>query len=230
MILEVRGLSVSYRGIQAVRDTSLDIPEGSVTCIVGRNGAGKSSLVGAIAGIVRSTGACVLDGHSMTNRSAAHRARAGVSLVPESRRIFGTLSARENVIIGAPRRRQDWIAKYEEVLELFPDIVRFQHRAGKDLSGGEQQMVAIARALMRSPKLLILDEPSLGLAPIIVDRVMASVELLAQRGQSILLVEQNARLALGLSQRAYVMSLGRLKQVDHRAEDFDDETIMSLYL
>ncbi|NKQ56159.1 ABC transporter ATP-binding protein [Amycolatopsis sp. K13G38] len=231
MMLEVENLSVAYKGIHAVNGISFTVPAGGITCMIGRNGAGKSSTVGAIAGFVKASGGrVVLDGRDLTHTSTAGRSRAGVALVPENRRIFGTLTAAENVMLGAPSSRGDAQARFAEILELFPAIRTFQGRGGHQLSGGEQQMVAISRALMCSPKVLILDEPSLGLAPIVVKAVFAAIEELASAGQAILLIEQNGRAALRISQRAYAMSLGQVHELDHRSAGFDERELHALYL
>jgi len=229
-MLEIRSLSVSYNGIVAVRDASLTARPG-ITCLVGRNGAGKSSLVNAIAGIVKATsGAIILDGKDLIPESAATRSRHGIALVPETRRIYGSLSALENLKLGARGKRAQIDARLAEVLELFPAISRFKDRGGHQLSGGEQQMVAIARAYMCAPKVLILDEPSLGLGPIVVKAVFGSIVEMARRGQTILLIEQNGRAALRISDYAYTMAYGEIRSLDHRAPDFKESDLQSLYL
>lgn len=230
-MLEISGLAVSYRGIDAVRDASIEVKPGGVTCLIGRNGAGKSSFVNAVAGLVRPTaGSIVLEGRDLTRASTASRARGGIALVPESRRVFASLTAQENILLGARGQRADREAAYREVMEIFPPLARFATRHGNQLSGGEQQMVAIARALVCRPKVLILDEPSLGLAPIVVKAVMAGVEELARRGQAILLIEQNGRAALRISNQAYAMAQGQIHPLDHRSAEFNESQLQALYL
>jgi len=229
-MFEVRDLTVSYGGVEAVRSASLSVPDAGITCLIGRNGAGKSSLVNAIAGLVPSRGSVVLGERDLSSASTTRRARAGIALVPETRRVYATLSARENLLLGARGRSREVADRYAEILELFPPIAAFERRFGNQLSGGEQQMVAIGRALMCRPRLLVLDEPSLGLAPIIVSAVLDAVQSLATKGQGVLLIEQNGRAALSVSQRAYSMAEGRVAVIDHQSPHFDPSSLEALYL
>ncbi|WP_141004222.1 ABC transporter ATP-binding protein [Nocardioides humi] len=202
-----------------------------MTCLIGRNGAGKSSLVNALAGLVKpSGGRIVLDGKDLSRAGAATRSRAGIALVPESRRVYGSLSALENIWLGARGNKREAEERLASIIELFPAIERFQDRGGNQLSGGEQQMVAIARALMCDPKVLVLDEPSLGLAPIVVKAVLGGIEQLALRGQAILLIEQNGRAALRISQHAYAMARGEIHSLDHQSPEFNERELQALYL
>lgn len=229
-MLRVENLSVSYGGIKAVTDASLTAGAGEVTCIIGRNGSGKSSLVNAVAGLVKtSSGRVILGDVDVSSISPWRRARAGISLVPEDRRIFASLSVRENLILAAKSARGS-DASVDRVLTIFPELSNLLARAGNEISGGQQQMVAIGRGLMREPELLILDEPSLGLAPIVVAQVFEAIRSIASAGQSVLLIEQNARAALEVSARGYAMSLGTLRPLSDDARSLDPDELAELYL
>jgi len=229
-LIKIENLSVSYGGIVAVRDASMVVDEGTVACLIGRNGSGKSSLVQAIAGFVPSSGTAILDGVDISRYSAAARARLGISLVPEGRRIFGSLSVLENLLLGAPRDKALTDERLASVLEIFPPIRAFLDRSGHQISGGQQQMVAIGRALMRGPRLLILDEPSLGLGPLVVAEVFDAISRIAAQGQSVLLIEQNAQIALDVAARAYAMSLGKVTYLGATDELPDDFELAEIYL
>ena len=227
-MLEVKDLSVSYGGIQAVRHAGLSIKEAAITCLIGRNGSGKSSLVQAIAGLVPSRGITTLDGVDISRHSPTRRAHAGISLVPEGRRIFGTLTVRENLLLGAPRDNAVARQRLGTVLDVLPAMRDFLDRGGHQISGGQQQMVAIGRALMRSPRLLILDEPSLGLAPLVVIEVFRAIHRVAAGGQAVLLIEQNAKAALEIADYAYAMSLGEVEWLGATADlphDFEPDDL-----
>jgi branched-chain amino acid transport system ATP-binding protein len=227
-MLQVEGVSVSYGGIRAVRDASLTATEGVVTSIIGRNGAGKSSLVQGVAGLVKCSGRVVLDGVDFSSKSASARARAGISLVPEDRRIFGELSVRENLQLAAGHSLDDEELAF--VLSVFPKLEQLMSNGGHQISGGEQQMVAIARGLLRKPRILILDEPSLGLAPLVVEEVFRAISAVAELGQAVLLIEQNAPAALEISESAYAMSLGRLESLGNHPFAIDRQQLQDLYL
>ena len=229
-MLEIKNLSVLYGGIRAVRDVGLSVKEAAITCLIGRNGSGKSSLVQAIAGMVPSWGVTTLDGVDISRHSPTRRAQAGISLVPEGRRIFGSLSVRENLLLGAPRATAVARQRLETVLGIFPLMREFLDRGGHQISGGQQQMVAIGRALMRSPRLLILDEPSLGLAPLVVNEVFHAIHQVASEGQSVLLIEQNAKAALEIADYAYAMSLGEVEWLGATADLPKDFEPNDLYL
>jgi branched-chain amino acid transport system ATP-binding protein len=212
-MLEVRGLGAAYGEATALRDVDLDVRGGEVVSIVGPNGAGKSTLVNTIAGLHRaSAGRIVMDGHDVT-RLAAHRVCGhGLAIVPEGRRIFPAMSVQENLDLGAYRSeaRDRHGESLDRVLELFPRLrERADQRAGT-LSGGEQQMLAIGRALMAQPRLLLMDEPSLGLAPVVVDEVFDVIRSIRDQGVSVLLVEQNAERAFEVSSRGYLLAEGRV--------------------
>jgi branched-chain amino acid transport system ATP-binding protein len=212
-MLEVRDLDVAYGAAPALWNVSLDVRRGELLCVVGPNGAGKTTLINTIAGLNRARGGrLVLDGTELT-RLAPHRfCGFGIAIVPEGRRLFTQMSVRENLELGSflPDARAQRKASLEGVLQLFPVLKgRLQSRAG-ELSGGQQQMVAIARALMARPKLLLLDEPSLGLSPAIVEDMFDAIRRINGDGMTVMLVEQNVAMALEVSTRAYVLEEGRI--------------------
>lgn len=212
-ILSVDGLSVSYHGVPALQDVSLSIERGAITTIVGSNGAGKTTLMKAIAGLlVPDSGDVRLYGKDINGQTPAEMVQAGVTLVPEGRRLFGQLSVRENLMTGAYIRndRAAIAADFETVLEYFPALRDRLSAPASALSGGQQQMLAVGRALMTSPKLVMLDEPTIGLAPAVVDTICDIVETISRNGVEVLLVEQNAHIALELAAQAYVMENGRI--------------------
>jgi branched-chain amino acid transport system ATP-binding protein len=212
-LLEVAGLSVAYGRVQAVRSLDLTLDEGEVVVVVGANGAGKSSLLNAICGVVPTReGRVTYQGRDVSGWSTHRIARAGMIQVPEGRRIFAPLSVEDNLLVGAytlssKDRREEICAS---VYEMFPVLGERRDSAGGLLSGGEQQMLAFGRALMADPKLLLLDEPSMGLAPVMVDVVVDAIAKIAARGLSILMVEQNASAAFSVASRAYVLEQGNV--------------------
>ena len=212
-MLAVEQLHVSYGSVAALRGVSIEVAAGEIVAVIGPNGAGKSTLLRSIAGLTApSRGAIRFNDESIGGRPAERLVAQGLSLVPEGRRIFGSLSVAENITLGAtPRRdRQKVASDLERMLTLFPILrERFRQKAGK-LSGGEQQMLAIARALMAAPKLLLLDEPSLGLAPLIVRKVYEVIAELRRTGMTVLVVEQAVHVALGAADRTYVMNTGAI--------------------
>jgi len=210
-MLKITNLSVHYGGVRAVQNLSLEVNEGELIGLVGHNGAGKTTTLMAITGVLKPvSGDIALDGRSLVGLSPDAILRAGISLVPEGRRIFGRLSVGENLMIGTTaqkdRRKADHDIKL--MLERFPVLERDWKKSGAKLSGGEQQQLAIARALLASPKLLLLDEPTLGLAPLMVDLVFEILEGLHNEGVTILLVEQNAARTIEVADRTYVMRSG----------------------
>jgi branched-chain amino acid transport system ATP-binding protein len=209
-LLDVRRVVVRYGAIAAVHGVDLHVDAGEIVAIVGPNGAGKTSLLSAIAGIVRPTsGAILVAGQPLAVIALEDVVRQGVALVPEGRNIFGSLTVRENLLLGATIRRDEEVAAdIEQIFQNFPILGARRSQPAGQLSGGEQQQLAIARALLSRPKLLMLDEPSLGLAPAIVDNVYALLRDIRLRGVSILVVEQNAARAFAIADRAYVMSHG----------------------
>lgn len=212
-LLSVRDLHVRYGTVPALRGVSLAVEPGELVGVVGPNGAGKSTLLLAIAGALPAAGGEVLfDGQSVAARTAETMARSGISLVPEGRHIFGSLTVAENLLVGAAARRDRSAARAEteELMDLFPILAARRNAPAGRLSGGEQQMLAIARALLTRPRLLLLDEPSLGLGPLIIDQVYERLAGLHEDGLSILLIEQNANRVLELADRTYVLSTGEV--------------------
>ena len=207
--LEVRDLHAFYGESHVLQGVSLDVPDGGSVSLVGRNGAGKTTTISAVVGFVRPRGGSVrVRGRDVTGRSPHDIAAAGVGLVPQGRRVFGDLSVRENLTLAARLAADGW--DLARVLDLFPSLARRLDNFGDQLSGGEQQMLAIGRALMRNPAVLLLDEPSEGLAPKLVDEVGHALERLREHGLAFLLVEQNLALATRLAQRIYVMNKGSI--------------------
>jgi branched-chain amino acid transport system ATP-binding protein len=212
-LLAVRNLAVGYDGMRALQDVSLEVPAGAIVALVGANGAGKSSLLRAISGLVRpQTGTIAFDGADITRMPAHAIVRAGIAHVPEGRRVFASATVRDNLLLGAyverDRARRD--ERLEAAFASFPILrARLDQRAST-LSGGEQQMLAIARGTMSGPRLLLLDEPSLGIAPILIPHIYAGIAAIAERGTAVLLVEQNVREALRAARTAYVIQTGRV--------------------
>lgn len=210
-VLEVRGANVRYGRVHAVREVDLVVEQGEVVVVVGPNGAGKSSLLGALSGIVPfDSGSVTFRGCEIAGLAAHRIARRGLIQVPEGRRIFAPLTVEENLLLGAyPRRRAKAIqADLGEVLEMFPVLAERRAMPAGLLSGGEQQMLAFGRALLGKPEMMLIDEPSMGLAPALVDQVIAVIGRIAAQGISILMVEQNASAAFGVAHRAYVLEQG----------------------
>jgi branched-chain amino acid transport system ATP-binding protein len=211
-MLDISGLKTSYRGIQALRGVSLRVAKGEMVALIGSNGAGKSTLLNSISGVVRcEQGRIAFDGIEIANRAPWHTARAGLLQVPEGRQIIPDLSVLENLQVGrtALHRRTAAYALHD-VYALFPVLQERSSQLAGSLSGGQQQMLAIGRALMGSPRMLLLDEPSLGLAPLVINQVFAALRQINRSGLTVLVVEQNARKALELTQRAYVLDQGEI--------------------
>ena len=212
-MLTLQDIRVFYGAIQAVKGISLDVRERELVTIVGANGAGKTTTLRTISGIYRpTTGSITFEGRNLAALPSHEIVALGISQAPEGRQIFGSLSVRDNLMLGATRRadRASIGQELEYLVSLFPVLGERMNQSGGTLSGGEQQMLAIARALMAKPRLLLLDEPSLGLAPMFVNRIFAVISRLKETGVTILLVEQNARKALEIADRAYVMETGRI--------------------
>ncbi|HET7362021.1 MAG TPA: ABC transporter ATP-binding protein [Burkholderiales bacterium] len=214
MLLEAEGLELAYGEVPACRDVTFSVGEGEIVTLIGANGAGKTTTLRAVAGVMRPRkGHIVFRGQDVTRLPAHERARAGIALVPEGRRVFPALSVRENLEMGGFKYRGSR-AKLESLLErameMFPRLRERAAQAAGTLSGGEQQMLALARALMSEPQLLCMDEPSLGLAPLVVQDIFRSIRAANAAGTSILLVEQNARYALETASRGYVLQTGRI--------------------
>jgi branched-chain amino acid transport system ATP-binding protein len=212
-MLDVRNLEVAYGAAKAIWGISLEIKQGDLLCVVGPNGAGKSTLINAIAGMHRaSAGSIHLDGKDLTHLPAHKYCDHGIAIVPEGRRLFTNMSVLENLELGSylPAAKAQRAQSLAEVLRIFPAIREKLTSLAGELSGGQQQMVAIARALMARPKLLLLDEPSLGLSPLIVKDMFAAIKGINAAGVTVMLVEQNVAMAMSVSNRAYVLELGRV--------------------
>ena len=231
-LLEVNGLEVRYGGIRAVKGIDLAVEEGELVCLIGANGAGKSSTLRAIAGLLPAgAGAVRYAGRDLAGTRAFERARAGLVLVPEGRGVFPQLTVDENLAMGAYARSDGGIeSDRTRVFGLFPRLRERRGQTGGTLSGGEQQMLAIGRALMSRPRLLLLDEPSMGLAPIVVQLIFEVIQEINAGGVTCLLVEQNARAALALARRAYVMESGAITLSGPAAELADDPKVIEAYL
>jgi branched-chain amino acid transport system ATP-binding protein len=232
-LLEINDLIVLYGEIEALRGVSIGVDEGQVVTLLGANGAGKSTTLRAISGLAKpAAGEILFDGRSIAGLGPEAIVRLGISHVPEGRRIFPGLSVKENIMLGASNRR---IAKSElsreadAMFDLFPDIRSFSNALGWTLSGGQLQMVAVARGLMAKPRLLLLDEPSLGLAPVIVQAVFRIISEI-RRNTTVLLVEQNARMGLSVADHGYVLETGRIVLGGKPDELWGDEAIAAAYL
>lgn len=232
-LLEVNGINVFYGHVQVLWDVSLQVEEGSIVALVGANGAGKSTLLKTISGLIRARSGQVLLSHQPLNDLTPQAiVEQGVIHVPEGRRLFSSLSVLENIKLGAyiPRARRAFEESLKRVYELFPLLEERKHQKAGSLSGGEQQMLAIGRALMCQPKLLMLDEPSLGLSPIMVKRIFELISVLNKQKVTILLVEQNVRQALKIAHKAYVIKNGKIVMNGHGEELLENEEIRQAYL
>ena len=232
MLLELRGLEVNYGGIRAVKGIDLEVREGELVCLIGANGAGKSSTLKAISGLVRSHSGKIIYSKNEISKIPIHELpRRGLVMVPEGRGIFAQLTVEENLAMGAFARSDGDIARdLERRYEAFPRLKERRTQTAGTLSGGEQQMLAIGRALMARPKLLLLDEPSMGLAPRLVAKIFEIVRQIAKEGVTILLVEQNARLALEVASRGYVMESGSIALAGDSAKLLADPKVREAYL
>jgi len=232
-LLEVRRLEVAYGGIKAVRGLDLQVGRGELVCLIGANGAGKSTTLRAICGLAPLAGGDILyDGASIAGLPSYMLVRRGLVMVPEGRGIFGQLTIEENLAMGGYSRRDTEGVRQdaEEVFKLFPRLAERRKQSAGTLSGGEQQMLAMGRAMVARPRLLLLDEPSMGLAPLMVERVFEVIRRIAGEGVTILLIEQNARLALETSQRGYVMESGRIILQGPSAGLLNDPKVRAAYL
>jgi len=232
VLLEVRGLEVNYGGIRAVKGIDLEVREGELVCLIGANGAGKSTTLRAICGLLVARAGSVRYAGADVAGSAVHELpRRGLVMVPEGRGIFAQLSVQENLAMGAFTRSDAGVARdMERQYETFPRLNERRKQTAGTLSGGEQQMLAIGRALMARPKLLLLDEPSMGLAPRLVAKILEIVREIAKQGVTILLVEQNARLALEIASRGYVMESGNITLADAAAQLLANPKVREAYL
>ena len=230
-ILSIKDLKVNYGGIEAVKGISFNVPKGHIVTLIGANGAGKSSTLRAIAGLVKpKSGTIEFEGETITGRDATSIVKKGITLVPEGRRIFADLTVVENLRVGAYMRNDDISADINWVYELFPRLKERSWQAGGTLSGGEQQMLAVGRALMSRPKLMMMDEPSLGLAPLIVRDIFNIIKEINKCGVTILLIEQNANMALSTADTGYVLETGRVTMSGPGRELLSNAAVKAAYL
>ena len=230
-ILQIKDLQVSYGGIDAVRGISFNVKEGEIVTLIGANGAGKSSTLRAISGLVKAKGGSILfNGDEIRGMDPTAIVSKGLMMVPEGRKIFPNLTVLENLRIGAYLRKDQLDEDIEMVYNLFPRLRERSWQAGGTLSGGEQQMLAVGHALMGRPKLLMMDEPSLGLAPIVVQGIFDIIQQIHEAGTTVLLIEQNANMALHVADRAYVIENGRISMEGSGKELLEDESVKAAYL
>ena len=232
MLLEIKNLSSSYGRIQALRDISISVEQGEIVALVGANGAGKSTLLKIISGVQPLTkGSIHFDGVDITHAPSHRRVRMGIAQVPEGRQVFNAMSVEDNLLLGGyTRKRLDIKPGLERCYAMFPRLAERRQQTAGTLSGGEQQMLAICRALMAAPRLLLLDEPSMGLAPLIAEQILRSTSTLRDANVTVFLVEQNAYAALSLSDRGYVMESGDVVMSDTGQNLLCNEQIKSAYL
>jgi len=230
-LLKIDKLSVRYGGIEAVREISFEVPSGKIVTLIGANGAGKSSTLRAIAGLVKCSGSVSWKGHELTVRQPEEILHTGVALCPEGRRIFPHLTVLENLQLGGYQRPKAEVeASVERAFTLFPRLKERSWQPGGTLSGGEQQMLALARALMSDPELIMMDEPSLGLAPLLVEEVFEIIKQINEAGKTVLLVEQNAFTALSVADYAYVLEVGEITLSGTGKELLHDQRVIDAYL
>jgi len=234
-LLELKNVASYYGSVQALKSVSLRVEQGEVVTLLGANGAGKSTTLRTISGLLRpASGEVWFEGQPIHDMAPEKIVRLGISHVPEGRRIFPGLTVRENIMLGTsnrgrlPKKQMD--EEVAEMFDIFPVIKPFEHALGWTLSGGQQQMLAVARGLMAKPKLLLLDEPSLGLAPVIVQQLFATIREIHARGTTILLVEQNANMALSVANRGYVLETGEMKIEGSPKELLGNEDVRAAYL
>lgn len=230
-ILKIEGLKVNYGGIEAVKGIDLSVPEGSIITLIGANGAGKSTTLKSIAGLVKpKEGKIFFYGEDITGKNPTEIVSKHVTLVPEGRKIFPDLTVKENLKIGAYLRKDNLDSDFEYVYSLFPRLKEREWQAGGTLSGGEQQMLAVGRALMSRPRLIMMDEPSLGLAPLVVKSIFEIIKTVNKQGITVLLIEQNANMALHVADYAYVLETGLITKSGTGASLLADESIKEAYL
>lgn len=230
-MLKIENLIVNYGGIEAVKGISLEVPDGSIITLVGANGAGKSTTLRSIVGLVKAhSGSITLDGEELLGQATTDIVSKGITLVPEGRHVFPDMTVLENLKIGAYLRKDKLNDDIERVYSLFPRLKERSWQAAGTLSGGEQQMLAVGRALMSKPKIIMMDEPSLGLAPIIVQGIFDIIQQINKEGTTVLLIEQNANMALKVADYGYVMETGRISLTGTGAELLANEQVKELYL
>ncbi len=231
VLLRVKDLKVNYGGIEAVKGISFDVEEGQIVTLIGANGAGKSSTLRTIAGLVKpKSGSITYRGEDITAMDPTAIVTKGITLVPEGRRIFPDLTVKENLKLGAYTRKDDLTEDLNWVYELFPRLKEREWQAGGTLSGGEQQMLAVGRALMSRPKIMMMDEPSLGLAPLVVKGIFDIIKEVNKRGVTVLLIEQNANMALKTAHMGYVLETGRITMSGSGAYLLNNESVKAAYL
>jgi branched-chain amino acid transport system ATP-binding protein len=231
-LLQLEGINTYYGQIHILQDSNITIREGELVCLLGGNASGKSTTLKTILGIVKPrTGRVLLNGEDVTRMPTAHRIKRGLAIVPENRRLFGPMTVLENLEMGAYLRpKADLKDEFERVYTLFPLLYERRAQLAGTLSGGEQQMVAMGRALMSQPKLLLMDEPSMGLAPVLVERSFEIIKQVNDAGVGMLVVEQNANVSLSIADRGYVLSTGRVVLEGAAADLLEDEDLRKAYL
>ncbi|MET3605473.1 branched-chain amino acid transport system ATP-binding protein [Sphaerotilus sulfidivorans] len=233
-LLQVRGLRAGYGKAEVLSGLNLKLPQGSVVTVIGPNGAGKSTTLNALMGILPASGAITFDGRDIIDVPLEERVMAGLALVPEKRELFSTMTVEDNLVLGGWRQKRrgndQWLEQLERVYTLFPRLKERRDQQAGTMSGGERQMLAVGRALMSQPKVLMLDEPSLGLAPLIVREIFRIIERLRETGVSILLIEQNARAALEVADYGYVLETGAIALEGPARELAVDPRVIETYL
>ena len=233
-MLRIEGLHAGYGRAEVLHGLTLEAASGSVVTVIGPNGAGKSTLLNTLMGVIPARGTLQFDGHDVTVMPLEERVMMGMALVPERRELFGSMSVEDNLVLGAYRqvqlRNREWRGRIDDVYSIFPRLRERRAQLAGTLSGGERQMLAVGRALMSRPRLLMLDEPSLGLAPLIVREIFRTIESLRQTGVTILLVEQNARAALEVADHGYVLEMGEIALQGSARELAGDPRVIDTYL
>ena len=233
-LLHVSNLSAGYGRAEVLHGIQFDVTPGSVITVIGPNGAGKSTLLNALMGILPARGTLQFDGQDLTRLTLEERVMMGLALVPEKRELFSTMPVEDNLVLGGFRQMRlgnaRWRDRLDEIYQLFPRLKERRHQLAGTLSGGERQMLAVGRSLMSGPRLLMLDEPSLGLAPLVVREIFAIIERLRETGVTIVLVEQNARAALNVADQGYVLEMGEIVLQGPAAQLADDPRVIDTYL